>query len=133
MARHNANALRVSGFLESHARVEKVYYPGLPSHRQHELAVKQMTGYGGIVTARLDGDLQYTTDVLSRMRLFTLAESLGGVESLIEHPAIMTHASVPKEQRDALGIGDNLIRLSVGVEHVDDLIADLDRALGGSR
>ncbi|MEE8041843.1 MAG: PLP-dependent transferase, partial [Pseudomonadales bacterium] len=133
MARHNANALRVSGFLESHARVEKVYYPGLPSHRQHELAVKQMTGYGGIVTARLDGDLQYTTDVLSRLRLFTLAESLGGVESLIEHPAIMTHASVPKEQRDALGIGDNLIRLSVGVEHVDDLIADLDRALGGSR
>ncbi len=133
MARHNANALRVSGLLESHARVEKVYYPGLPSHRQHELAVKQMTGYGGIVTARLDGDLQYTTDVLSRMRLFTLAESLGGVESLIEHPAIMTHASVPKEQRDALGIGDNLIRLSVGVEHVDDLIADLDRALGGSR
>ncbi len=133
MARHNANALRVSGFLESNARVEKVYYPGLPSHRQHELAVKQMTGYGGIVTARLDGDLQYTTDVLSRLRLFTLAESLGGVESLIEHPAIMTHASVPKEQRDALGIGDNLIRLSVGVEHVDDLIADLDRALGGSR
>lgn len=133
MARHNANALRVSGFLESHARVEKVYYPGLPSHRQHELAVKQMAGYGGIVTARLDGDLQYTTDVLSRLRLFTLAESLGGVESLIEHPAIMTHASVPKEQRDALGIGDNLIRLSVGVEHVDDLIADLDRALGGSR
>lgn len=133
MARHNANALRVSGFLESHARVEKVYYPGLPSHRQHELAVKQMAGYGGIVTVRLDGDLQYTTDVLSRLRLFTLAESLGGVESLIEHPAIMTHASVPKEQRDALGIGDNLIRLSVGVEHVDDLIADLDRALGGSR
>jgi cystathionine gamma-lyase len=133
MARHNANALRVSEFLESHARVETVYYPGLPSHRQHELAVKQMSGYGGIVTARLDGDLQYTTDVLSRLRLFTLAESLGGVESLIEHPAIMTHASVPKTQRDALGIGDNLIRLSVGVEHVDDLIADLDRALGGSR
>lgn len=133
MARHNANAQRISEFLESHARVEEVYYPGLPSHRQHELAVKQMTGFGGIVTARLDGDLQYTTDVLSRLRLFTLAESLGGVESLIEHPAIMTHASLPKTKRDALGIGDNLIRLSVGVEHVDDLIKDLDGALGGSR
>ncbi|MBD3647280.1 MAG: PLP-dependent transferase, partial [Pseudomonadales bacterium] len=101
----------------------------LSSPRQHELACRQMSGFGGMVTARVRGDLQRTTNVLSRLRLFTLAESLGGVESLIEHPAIMTHASVPAEQREMLGIGDNLIRLSVGIEHVDDLKADLDHAL----
>lgn len=130
MQRHNDNAGRVAEFLEDHKQVERVYYPGLESHDQHELAKQQMSGFGGVVTARLKGDLQYATNVLSRFRLFTLAESLGGVESLIEHPGIMTHASLPKKQRDQLGIDDSLIRLSVGIEHVDDLIEDLNCALG---
>jgi cystathionine gamma-lyase len=129
MQRHNDNALAVARHLESHEAIERVYYPGLESHSQHELAVRQMSGFGGMVTVRLRGDLQRTTNVLSSLRLFTLAESLGGVESLIEHPAIMTHASIPAAQRRALGIGDNLVRLSIGVEHIDDLIVDLDNAL----
>lgn len=130
MQRHNDNAAGVAAFLEDHKQVERVYYPGLASHDQFELAKRQMSGFGGMVTARLKGDLLYATNVLSRFRLFTLAESLGGVESLIEHPGIMTHASLPKEQRDLLGIDDSLIRLSVGIEHVDDLIEDLNCALG---
>lgn len=130
MQRHNENGMTVAKYLESHDEIEQVYYPGLDSHAQHELAKRQMSGFGGMVTARIRGDLQRTTNVLSRLRLFTLAESLGGVESLIEHPAIMTHASVPAIKRDALGIGDNLIRLSVGIEHVDDLLEDLAAALG---
>jgi cystathionine gamma-lyase len=106
-----------------------VIYPGLISHPQHHLAASQMTGFGGMVTVLIDGDLERTKRVLEAFKVFTLAESLGGVESLVNHPAIMTHASVPKEVREAGGVTDNLIRLSVGVENVEDLIADLDQAL----
>lgn len=106
-------------------------YPGLIAHPQNELAARQMHGgFGGMVTVILEGDLERTKRVLERVQVFTLAESLGGVESLVNHPAIMTHASVPKEVREAGGVTDNLIRLSVGVENVEDLIADLDQALG---
>ncbi len=129
MQRHCENALELARWLENHPQVDRVLYPGLASHPQHELAAKQMPAFGGMITAILKGDLAYTTRVLSRCRLFALAESLGGVESLIEHPAIMTHASVPEEQRRALGIADTLVRLSVGVEDVDDLKQDLDEAL----
>ena len=129
MERHCQNALELARWLEHHPRVERVLYPGLPSHPQHELAAKQMPAFGGMITAILRGDLAYTARVLSRCRLFALAESLGGVESLIEHPAIMTHASVPEQQRRALGIADTLIRVSVGVEDVSDLKDDLDQAL----
>ena len=130
MERHCGNALSVARFLEAHPAVRRVHYPGLESHPQHDLARRQMTGgYGGIVTAVLDRDLDGVRRLLERTELFTLAESLGGVESLIEHPAIMTHASIPPEQRAAVGIHDGLIRLSVGVEAADDLIDDLKRAL----
>jgi cystathionine gamma-lyase len=129
MERHCASALRIARFLEAHPRVEAVLYPGLPSHPQHALAKRQMRGFGGIVTARIAGGLEATKRFLERTQLFTLAESLGGVESLIEHPAIMTHASVPAEVRAALGIDDGLVRLSVGIEDCDDLIADLRSAL----
>ncbi len=129
MERHCANALKVAIWLESHPKVEKVFYPGLSSHPQHGIAKKQMRGFGGMVTAVLRGDIEFSRRVLSACKLFTLAESLGGVESLIEHPAIMTHASVPKEQREQVGISDGLIRLSVGIESAEDLIADLDHAL----
>ena len=129
MERHCANALEIAGWLEGHPRVRRVRYPGLPSHPQHALAVRQMHGFGGIVTVELDAGLDATRRVLERCRLFTLAESLGGVESLIEHPAIMTHASVPPGQRRALGIGDGLIRLSVGIEDAGDLRDDLAQAL----
>jgi cystathionine gamma-lyase len=129
MERHCASALKIAQFLEGHPRVEAVIYPGLASHPQHELARRQMRGFGGIVTARIGGGLEATKRFLERTQLFTLAESLGGVESLIEHPAIMTHASVPSEVRTALGIDDGLVRLSVGIEDVDDLIADLRSAL----
>ena len=131
MKAHNENALAVARWLESRAGVERVIYPGLESHPQHELARRQMNGaFGGMVTVLIDGDLARTKQVLERVEVFTLAESLGGVESLVNHPAIMTHASVPKEVREAGGVTDNLIRLSVGVEDINDLIADLDRALG---
>jgi cystathionine gamma-lyase len=129
MAAHCANAMRVASWLETHPHVERVIYPGLRSHPQHELAGRQMNGFGGMITAILKGDLDSTRRFLERCELFALAESLGGVESLIEHPAIMTHASVPAEQRAALGIADTLVRLSVGVEDADDLIDDLARAL----
>ncbi len=130
MERHCANALAVARFLEQHAGVERVYYPGLESHPQHALARRQMQGgYGGIVTAVLRGGLAAARRTLERCRLFALAESLGGVESLIEHPGIMTHASLPEATRKALGINDGLIRLSVGVEDVRDLTAELDHAL----
>ena len=130
MERHCDNAERIAAFLEAHPKVEKVYYPGLASHPQHDLAKRQMTRFGGMVTAVLKGGLDDARAFLERCELFALAESLGGVESLIEHPAIMTHASVPKEIREALGISDGLVRLSVGIEDGDDLIAELDRALG---
>jgi cystathionine gamma-lyase len=109
--------------------VARVHYPGLSSHPQHDLARRQMHGYGGMVTIELKGGLAEARRFLERVEIFALAESLGGVESLIEHPAIMTHASLPPEQRQALGIGDTLVRLSVGIEDIDDLIADLDHAL----
>ena len=130
MKAHNENAMAVARWLESRAGIERVIYPGLESHPQHELARRQMNGaFGGMVTVLIDGDLARTKQVLERVEVFTLAESLGGVESLVNHPAIMTHASVPKEVREAGGVTDNLIRLSVGVEDVADLIADLDQAL----
>ena len=129
MARHCENAMAVAEYLAAHPAVETVYYPGLPSHPHHALARRQMSGFGGMVTAVVAGGLEAARRVLERVEIFALAESLGGVESLIEHPAIMTHASVPPEARAALGIVDGLIRLSVGVEDVDDLLADLDAAL----
>lgn len=131
MQRHCENGLAIARWLEARPDVAKVIYPGLPSHPQHELARRQMSGgFGGMISAVLDRDLAGTVRMLERTRLFTLAESLGGVESLIEHPAIMTHASIPAETRARIGIADGLIRLSVGIEDAGDLIADLDQALG---
>jgi len=130
MERHCTNALAVAEFLEQHPQIERVYYPGLASHPQHALARRQMTGgYGGIVTAVLRGGLGAARRMLERCRLFALAESLGGVESLIEHPAIMTHSSLPAAVRESLGIGEGLVRISVGVEDIADLIAELREAL----
>jgi cystathionine gamma-lyase len=129
MERHCDNALKIARHLEAHPKIERVIYPGLESHPQHALAKRQMSAFGGIVTATLNGDLSATRRFLERTQLFTLAESLGGVESLIEHPAIMTHASIPAETRERIGISDSLVRLSVGVEDAGDLIADLDQAL----
>ena len=129
MERHCASALKIAEWLEQDERVESVLYPGLPSHPQHELATEQMPGFGGIVTFFIKGGLDEARRFLERCSVFTLAESLGGVESLVDHPAIMTHASVPAADRAKLGISDTLIRLSVGIEAVDDLIADLDQAL----
>lgn len=129
MKAHCENALAIARWLEGRAGVAKVYYPGLESHPQHDLAKRQMRGFGGMISVVIDGDLARTKQVLERVQVFTLAESLGGVESLVNHPAIMTHASVPKEVREAGGVTDNLIRLSVGVEDLDDLIADLEQAL----
>jgi cystathionine gamma-lyase len=129
MERHCSNAMKIAAWLEGRAEVKQVIYPGLPSHPQHALAQKQMHGFGGMITAVLDRDLAGTKRMLERTELFTLAESLGGVESLIEHPAIMTHASIPPHVREELGISDGLVRLSVGVEDADDLIADLEQAL----
>ncbi len=129
MERHSANALAVARHLEGHPRVMRVHYPGLTTHPQHHLAATQMNAFGGMVSAVLDADLAGTRRFLEACRLFALAESLGGVESLIEHPAIMTHASVPADVREELGITDNLVRLSVGVENEADLIAELDTAL----
>jgi cystathionine gamma-lyase len=134
MQRHCESAMRIAKYLETHANVDRVVYPGLQSHPQHELACRQMRladgeGFGGMITFFPKGGLKECRKVLETVRVFTLAESLGGVESLIEHPAIMTHATVPKEQRAALGITDSLIRLSVGIEGCDDLIEDLNTAL----
>ncbi|MDF3054991.1 MAG: cystathionine gamma-lyase [Gammaproteobacteria bacterium] len=129
MQRHCENAEILAQWLETHPNVEQVYYPGLPSHPQHALAKQQMALFGGMITARFKCDLAGTKKMLSRCKLFTLAESLGGVESLIEHPAIMTHASIPKEDRERIGIADGLIRLSVGIEDVKDLQDDLEHAL----
>jgi len=127
--RSNANAMLLASWLEQQPQVRKVFYPGLESHPQHALARHQMHGYGGIVSIDLDTDIAGARRFLEACEVFTLAESLGGVESLIEHPALMTHATIPPEQRAALGIGDGLIRLSVGIEHVDDQREDLRRAL----
>jgi len=129
MERHCANGLAIATHLEGHPKIERVYYPGLPSHQQHALARRQMTGFGGMVTVILKGGLAEARRFLERVEIFALAESLGGVESLIEHPAIMTHASIPADIRASLGVSDSLVRLSVGIEAAEDLIADLDQAL----
>lgn len=128
MKAHQENAMAIAKFLESHPKVDKVIYPGLESHPQHALAKEQMHGFGGMITFYIKGGLDSARKFLENVNVFSLAESLGGVESLIEHPAIMTHASVPPENRKALGIDDTLIRLSVGVEDLNDLIADLKTA-----
>jgi cystathionine gamma-lyase len=129
MERHNKNALQLASWLESHPKIERVIYPGLPSHPQYKIAQKQMRGGGGMITAFMKGGLEDARQALSRTRVFTLAESLGGIESLIEHPAIMTHASIPKDVREKIGVKDGLIRLSVGIEDVEDLQNDLAQAL----
>ena len=131
MEKHCENAFEIAGFLEEHEAIEKVYYPGLSNHPNHEIAKKQMNGFGGMITVVLKGGLKTATTFLERTKIFALAESLGGVESLIEHPAIMTHASVPAEVRKDLGIEDGLVRLSVGIESVEDLLDDLNQALSG--
>ncbi|MDE2034487.1 MAG: cystathionine gamma-synthase [Pseudomonas sp.] len=129
MERHCSNALELATWLEQQPQVARVYYPGLASHPQHELARRQMRGFGGMISVDLKSDLAGATRFLENVKIFALAESLGGVESLIEHPAIMTHASIPADTRAQLGIGDGLVRLSVGVEDVEDLRADLAQAL----
>ena len=129
MKQHQENAFAIANFLTKHPKVEKVIYPGLESHPQHALAKKQMSGFGGMISFTIKGGIAESKKVLETTKLFTLAESLGGVESLIEHPAIMTHASVPVENRQKLGISDNLIRISVGIEDINDLITDLEHAL----
>ncbi len=129
MERHCENAIRIAKWLQQHDGVTRVIYPGLASHPQHELAARQMAAGGGMISVVVKGGLAGATRMLERCRLFTLAESLGGVESLVNHPAIMTHASVPQAIRARLGMGDDLVRLSVGIEDVDDLIADLAQAL----
>jgi cystathionine gamma-lyase len=133
MQRHCDSAMQIATWLEQDSRVARVVYPGLASHPQHALAARQMSGFGGIVTFFIDGELDDAKRFLERCRVFALAESLGGVESLIEHPAIMTHASVPEKERARLGINDQLIRLSVGIEDLADLVADLDQALGATK
>jgi len=131
MRQHTSNAQQVACYLEQHAKVKGVHYPGLESHAQHDLATRQMVGgYGGMVSFEVEGGVDSAREVARRTRLFTLAESLGGVESLIELPALMTHASLPPERRAEIGIDDGLIRLSVGIEEPEDLIADLEQALG---
>ncbi|MGM0481587.1 MAG: cystathionine gamma-synthase [Pseudomonadota bacterium] len=129
MRHHNEAALELAQWLEQHPKVEKVIYPGLQSHPQHELAKRQMQGFGGMISILLKGDLESARKFLETVQVFALAESLGGVESLIEHPAIMTHASVPKETREKLGILDNFVRISVGIEDLEDLKADLEQSL----
>ena len=131
MEKHCENAFEIASFLEEHEAIEKIYYPGLSNHPNHEIAKKQMNGFGGMITVVLKGGLKTATTFLERTKIFALAESLGGVESLIEHPAIMTHASVPAEVRKDLGIEDGLVRLSVGIESVEDLLDDLNQALSG--
>lgn len=128
MIRHAENALKLAEYLENHPKVERVIYPGLKSHPQHALAQKQSRGNGGMLTFLLKGEMEDSRQFLQKLELFALAESLGGVESLIEHPATMTHASVDKAEREKIGITDNLIRISVGIENVEDLVADLEQA-----
>ena len=131
MERHTQNALEIARYLESHLKVKRVFYPGLESHPQHELAKRQMSGSGGMISFELGGGLKEAKRFLEGLKIFSLAESLGGVESLIEHPALMTHVSIPKEEREKIGITDSLIRISVGIEDVADLKEDLDNAFRG--
>ncbi len=128
MRQHDASGRRIADWLTRHPKVDQVYYPGLPSHPQHDLACRQMSGFGGMISIEL-GSVERARRLVERTKIFALAESLGGVESLIGHPASMTHASVPPEMRRAMGLTDSLVRLSVGIEDVDDLIADLEQAL----
>jgi cystathionine gamma-lyase len=130
MRQHEENALAVAEFLQDHPEVETVTYPGLPSHPQHELARRQMSGFSGMVSFTLKGGAEAAYAAVQKTRVFSFAESLGGVESLITHPATMTHAAIPKEKREARGVTDGLMRLSVGIEDKEDLISDLDRAIG---
>jgi cystathionine beta-lyase/cystathionine gamma-synthase len=129
MQRHCQSAMQIAAWLERRRDVVRVHYPGLPSHPQHELAKRQMEAFGGMISVVLSGGETRARKFLERCQLFTLAESLGGVESLIEHPGLMTHASIPAAKRAEIGIDDGLVRLSVGIEDVQDLIADLDQAL----
>ncbi|TVQ84487.1 MAG: cystathionine gamma-synthase [Micavibrio sp.] len=133
MEAHCKNAMEIAQFLEAHPKVEDVIYPGLPSHPQHALAKKQMAAFGGMISLRIKGGKAETDAFFKKLQYFTLAESLGGIESLVEIPAVMTHAAIEPEIRARLGITDNLVRVSVGIEDVEDLKADLDRALGGGR
>jgi cystathionine gamma-lyase len=130
MRQHEENALAVARFLQNHPEVVTVYYPGLPDHPQHELAKRQMSGFSGMVSFALEGGAEAAYAAVQKTRVFHFAESLGGVESLITHPATMTHAAIPREQREARGVTDGLIRLSVGIEDEEDLLADLERAIG---
>jgi cystathionine gamma-lyase/cystathionine beta-lyase len=129
MKRHEENATAVANYLKGHTAVRRVLYPGLESHPRHEIAKRQMKGFGGIVSFELKGTIEAVNNFLKRIKVFALAESLGGAASLAEHPATMTHASMPKEHREKVGITDELIRLSVGLENIDDLIEDLSQAL----
>jgi len=133
MRQHEANALAVARFLHEHPRVEKVYYPGLPSHPDHELAKRQMSGFGGMVSFQFKGTYADVAQMVRRFRVFALAESLGGIESLVCHPASMTHGSIPREIREARGLTDTLLRLSVGIEDSEDILSDLEQALAFKR
>jgi cystathionine beta-lyase len=134
MDRHSENAAEIAAFLESRSEVKDVYWPGLKSHPNHEIAQRQMRNFGGMVSFSLQDDsVEKAFDLVSATKVFTLAESLGGVESLIGHPATMTHASIPREERQKSGVVDSLIRLSVGVEHVDDLVNDLNHAFNSMK
>jgi cystathionine gamma-lyase len=128
MKEHGQNALHIAKYLEGHSRVKKVYCPGLKSHPQHELTKKQESGFGGMISFEIDGGLEETERFLENLNIFALAESLGDLEPLIEHPAKMTHASIPREMRERVGITDSLIRVSVGLENCDDLVEDLEQA-----
>jgi len=131
MERHCFNGRKVAEFLKTHPKIEKVYWPGFPDHKNHDIAKKQMRDFGGMISFVLkDKSIENTFKLASSFEVFSLAESLGGVESLINHPATMTHASIPKEEREKAGVTDNLLRLSVGVEDIEDLLADLEQALG---
>ncbi len=132
MERHCANAQHIAEFLSKHRRIERVIYPGLRSHPQHALARRQMRGYGGMVSFEVNGGLRVAKRVAESFKIISLGESLGGVESLLEHPALMTHASVPADQRKRIGISDSLLRLSVGIEDLDDLLADLEAGLSAA-
>jgi methionine-gamma-lyase len=132
MERHCTNALQVAHYLEGHSAVARVFYPGLASHPEHAIARRQMSCYGGMLAFELKGGLKAGAAMMDRVRVATLAVSLGNVDTLIQHPASMTHSSVPAAERQAMGISDGLVRLSVGIENVEDLIADLDQAMAGS-
>lgn len=130
MDRHEENAIKVAEYFDKHPKVKKVYFPGLPSHENHDVAKKQMSGFGGMVSAEFNMSLEEAMKVISSFKVISLAESLGGIESLVDHPASMTHASIPKEEREKLGLGDGLIRFSIGIEDIDDLLNDLETTIG---